>query len=413
MKALKTLQISRVRAASTLSLIGILIFSQSMPANSAVIPINNFLLCASASEMNCIVSLSAEFEDGRVVSAIPTGVVSKWDSRDYEQNIRTYAATEWKIQGLKNSSGTNTVVTQMWMQKPNTIGNQTDFGALDFTIFASLFDSTQDELSPDLCKAMKVIGDCKYPPQFTQKVRFTTVFNSNLLEPGLTTGSVENVTYTSKDIEGGKQFTIAGNAMEIPVNLPVEANTGPGDFTQALANHTYWHLYTIDRRNTSFDWGNGKSCSPDNPIISSNAAYAGFPEFDKQTQEIKLKVSSPHLKADGKTLEVGQFRATISLAGIACLWGINSSAISPQANVNVTYDDGSSSVAVLTSRVVNKTFSIQATGYHYSSPTIRLNLTEPTKSDLSKKITISCVKGKIAKKVSGVNPTCPAGYKKK
>jgi hypothetical protein len=31
----------------------------------------------------------------------------------------------------------------------------------------------------------------------------------------------------------------------------------------------------------------------------------------------------------------------------------------------------------------------------------------------AKKTTITCVKGKTTKKVTGVNPKCPAGYKKK
>ena len=36
-----------------------------------------------------------------------------------------------------------------------------------------------------------------------------------------------------------------------------------------------------------------------------------------------------------------------------------------------------------------------------------------TKAALSKKITITCVKGKTIKKVTAVNPKCPSGYKKK
>ena len=30
-----------------------------------------------------------------------------------------------------------------------------------------------------------------------------------------------------------------------------------------------------------------------------------------------------------------------------------------------------------------------------------------------KKTTITCVKGKLTKKVTGINPKCPSGYKKK
>jgi len=31
----------------------------------------------------------------------------------------------------------------------------------------------------------------------------------------------------------------------------------------------------------------------------------------------------------------------------------------------------------------------------------------------SNKATITCIKGKISKKITGVNPKCPAGYRKK
>jgi hypothetical protein len=37
--------------------------------------------------------------------------------------------------------------------------------------------------------------------------------------------------------------------------------------------------------------------------------------------------------------------------------------------------------------------------------------TAPT--PVAKKTTITCVKGKLTKKVTAVNPKCPAGYKKK
>jgi hypothetical protein len=37
----------------------------------------------------------------------------------------------------------------------------------------------------------------------------------------------------------------------------------------------------------------------------------------------------------------------------------------------------------------------------------------PVVKQASKKSTITCVKGKLTKKVTGVNPKCPTGYKKK
>jgi hypothetical protein len=35
------------------------------------------------------------------------------------------------------------------------------------------------------------------------------------------------------------------------------------------------------------------------------------------------------------------------------------------------------------------------------------------KAEATKKTTITCIKGKLVKKVTAVNPKCPAGYKKK
>ena len=35
------------------------------------------------------------------------------------------------------------------------------------------------------------------------------------------------------------------------------------------------------------------------------------------------------------------------------------------------------------------------------------------KAAVAKKITITCIKGKLTKKVAAVKPKCPAGYKKK
>jgi hypothetical protein len=47
------------------------------------------------------------------------------------------------------------------------------------------------------------------------------------------------------------------------------------------------------------------------------------------------------------------------------------------------------------------------------APTVEKNVAPATVKQATKKVTISCVKGKRIEKVTGVNPKCPAGYKKK
>ena len=72
-----------------------------------------------------------------------------------------------------------------------------------------------------------------------------------------------------------------------------------------------------------------------------------------------------------------------------------------------------------------------AYGFSFSSPTIKIRLSQPNdqlqkanssssvasssvaSSSVAKKISITCVKGKVSKNVKGINPKCPTGYKKK
>jgi hypothetical protein len=76
------------------------------------------------------------------------------------------------------------------------------------------------------------------------------------------------------------------------------------------------------------------------------------------------------------------------------------------------------------STVINESngwLTLGAYGFTYSNPTISVKLTQDAPvvaapapaTPATKKITITCVKGKTSKTVSGVKPTCPTGYKKK
>jgi hypothetical protein len=69
---------------------------------------------------------------------------------------------------------------------------------------------------------------------------------------------------------------------------------------------------------------------------------------------------------------------------------------------------------------------LQADNFTFSSPTIKVKFSQtsevkPTPAAViapvevipKKILSITCVKGKITKKISGVSPKCPSGYKKK
>ena len=79
-----------------------------------------------------------------------------------------------------------------------------------------------------------------------------------------------------------------------------------------------------------------------------------------------------------------------------------------------------SSVASTVINESNGWLTLGAYGFTYSNPTISVKLTQdapvvavPAAGSTTKKITITCVKGKTSKTFSGVKPICPSGYKKK
>jgi len=107
-----------------------------------------------------------------------------------------------------------------------------------------------------------------------------------------------------------------------------------------------------------------------------------------------------------------------------------------EAIIEVTSSDGTPQTATYSTKYVSAsdTVEIRGYGYHYSTNTIRIRFQPPASvapsapsqvsaadaapvkasaKPVTKQITISCVKGKTVKKISGINPKCPAGYKKK
>jgi hypothetical protein len=119
------------------------------------------------------------------------------------------------------------------------------------------------------------------------------------------------------------------------------------------------------------------------------------------------------------------------------LWGVDLSK-SATAIISASYPElGISEVITTSSRVEDGMYYLSANGFHYSAPTIKVKVTQaanaepitplmastsPTPSakpasipvvQKIKKSTITCIKGKMTKKVTAVSPKCPAGYKKK
>jgi hypothetical protein len=171
----------------------------------------------------------------------------------------------------------------------------------------------------------------------------------------------------------------------------------------AQATPTYWIVRTISNGQIA----NKQECLVNgavNGVVTTNAtAYtSGAPIFNKAAGSLDYQVASPHFDPAGKA-NFGNYNLQINSKVARCLYGFTNAPIS--ATVSVISADGTNQVATSTLREKNGWIFLQAAGFTYSAPTVRITF--------SQKTTITCIKGKVSKKVTGSKPSCPAGYKKR
>ena len=154
-------------------------------------------------------------------------------------------------------------------------------------------------------------------------------------------------------------------------------------------------------------------------IVTTNAAeyLDGPPTYDKSAGSLDYKVAATHFEPDGTTVFKGSYDLVMSSKVARCIYGFTQAPIS--ATVSVTSEAGTPSVATTVVNEKNGWLSLGAYNFTYSTPTIRVKLTQaPVKAEsvaAPTKVatkTITCVKGKVKKSITGSNPKCPTGYKK-
>jgi hypothetical protein len=150
--------------------------------------------------------------------------------------------------------------------------------------------------------------------------------------------------------------------------------------------------------------------------VVSNAMHSVDPVWDPATETIKVRLETPHLAPNGD-LNLGYLEIRVPRRSAICMWGLDLDG-SIKASVSITYDDGSvPSVATVIGKRIENDYLIITSGFHFSSPNLAIKITQgapapETKVEVvaKKKMTISCAKGKIVKKVTGLTPVCPKGY---
>lgn len=174
----------------------------------------------------------------------------------------------------------------------------------------------------------------------------------------------------------------------------------------AAGESDIWGFSTIETK------GRGNFCLSDTTrvigVVTTNATMYNGVVPDFIDGQLTYKVGGLHYAPDGKTLNEGTYDLVMRSDVARCLYGFSTAPV--QASIQVIGDGGETKLATTIINEKDGWIKLAAYGFSYSTPTVKITLTQPV---TKKKTTITCVKGKVTKKVAAVGPKCPAGYKKK
>lgn len=242
-------------------------------------------------------------------------------------------------------------------------------------------------------------------------------------------------TETTVDVQSGI-FEIAGYPVKVPQAKNTKDCSGDAGVSSALVTQFQSILVpSNDPLGFSFEGGSGKIY-----VGSNGLCKLSTPVWNSEKKSLSYKASAPRLSPDGKTVNTGFYYATISSADALALWGLKKPEDAAAALIiSVRTNEGGSTAATKTVAVKNGRIIIQVFGFEFPDPMLDISLNpsydvlassaqnasnmsaagtvrttaSPKPSPTPKVTSISCIKGNQLRKVTGVKPKCPTGFKKR
>jgi hypothetical protein len=207
-----------------------------------------------------------------------------------------------------------------------------------------------------------------------------------------------------------------------PVSTSLQASTKQceGETGKATASTVQMLIIIVPSNDDASGFGID-GISGEMSVASNGGCKLSTPVWNAETKSMVWTVAAPHFAPDGVTENIGFYKARIPAADAKLLWGLqNANDAATALEVSVTSDAGGTNVGQKNITVKNNVIFINVTGFKYSQPKLTVMMNKnykpgaasaaPAKKVAPKKV-ITCVKGKITKKVS--TAACPSGYKKK
>lgn len=223
-------------------------------------------------------------------------------------------------------------------------------------------------------------------------------------------------------IFNGEEWGVDGNEQGVKIVTGLEDDRAqtllklftPNFKDRATRTNDYWTFKTLSGYREDVIYKCSREAGTLGGIVTTNSLLysAGPPSFNSSEGSLDYRVSSPHFESNGKEAS-GTYDLLIRSDVARCIYGFTSAPI--KASIEVLSSDGTSKVA---STVINEQdgwLKMSASGFGFSSPIVRAKVTQEKveAKAVVKKKAIICVKGSSTKKITGQNPKCPQGWKKK
>ena len=161
-------------------------------------------------------------------------------------------------------------------------------------------------------------------------------------------------------------------------------------------------------------------------MMTTNAmAYSWSPPAFKEGV-MSYKVAGAHHDVDGSIYK-GTYDLAMNADSARCIYGFSNAPIKASVSV-LGSNGGEQEISTETLSIKDGWMNLSAKNFTFSSPTIRIKLTQEKVIEnkpevksatttaaapkVSSKKSITCVKGKVKRVVTGISPKCPSGFKK-
>lgn len=242
---------------------------------------------------------------------------------------------------------------------------------------------------------------------FTVKIRVKSNYS-----PNVTLGAGAGMTVKTTEGTGYRVITLVGK----PVNVAFASDSKQCQGETGKATSKYATLQAISFTEFGID-----GVSNDIIVLSDGLCKLSSPVWNAADKSFVFTAAAPHFDVDGTTVNRGFYRAYIPFQDAKTLWGLeNPNDAAKALELSVTTEEATGEQVVSSANIAakNNVISIEYEGFQYSQPKLSVKMKrgyKPTAAAVvktrAKKKTITCVKGKLTKKVT--TAACPAGFKKK